>query len=85
MSVVLVSGVTVLYNNVFSRCTSLTSIEIPNSVTSIWYEAFSGCESLTIIVFNGTATQWSEIEKDEGWYTRIPATYVQCYDGQVAL
>ena len=33
----------------FYNCTSLTSIEIPNSVTSIGNYAFSGCTSLTSI------------------------------------
>ena len=33
----------------FYNCTSLTSIEIPNTVTSIGDEAFSDCTSLTII------------------------------------
>ncbi len=33
----------------FSGCSSLTSIEIPNSVTSIEQSAFSGCSSLTSI------------------------------------
>ena len=33
----------------FSGCTSLTSINIPNSVTSIGIDAFRGCTSLTSI------------------------------------
>ena len=33
----------------FYRCTSLTSISIPNSVTSIGIDAFCGCTSLTSI------------------------------------
>ena len=33
----------------FSGCSSLTTVDIPNSVTSIGQYAFSGCSSLTTI------------------------------------
>ena len=36
----------------FSRCSSLTSITLPNSVTSIGDRAFEGCSSLTSIMWN---------------------------------
>lgn len=38
--------------DVFSYCTSLTSITIPNSVTSIGFMAFSGCSSLTSVTIS---------------------------------
>lgn len=42
-------GVKVIGNNAFGLCTSINSIEIPNSVTNIGECAFSSCESLTSI------------------------------------
>ena len=39
-------------NRAFYRCSSLTSITIPNSVTSIGEYAFSGCTNLTDIIWN---------------------------------
>ena len=36
----------------FNRCSSLTSVAIPNSVTSIGQSAFYGCNGLTSIVSN---------------------------------
>jgi hypothetical protein len=84
-SVVLGDGVESIYMNAFSYCVSLPSIEIPSSVTTIDYTAFENCTSLTSIVFKGTVEQWNAITKNDGWNNGVPATYVQCSDGQVAL
>ena len=43
-------------NNAFERCSSLTSIEIPNSVTSIGHGAFDECSSLTSIEIPNSVT-----------------------------
>ena len=40
----------------FSKCTSLTSIELPSSVTSIGVRAFEGCSSLTSIEIPSSIT-----------------------------
>ena len=40
----------------FNRCSSLTSVTIPNSVTSIGSDAFSGCFSLTSITIPNSVT-----------------------------
>ena len=41
----------------FGECTSLTSVEIPNSVTSIGYTAFAGCSSLMSITIPNSVTE----------------------------
>ena len=49
-------SVTSIGYRAFEWCSSLTSIEIPNSVTSIGDEAFSDCESLTSIEIPNSVT-----------------------------
>ena len=49
-------SVTSIGYDAFSYCTSLTSIQIPNSVTSIGYDAFCECESLTSIEIPNSVT-----------------------------
>ena len=47
--VVVEPGVTSIGGNAFQRCSSLSSVRIPESVTSIGDSAFSGCSGLTSI------------------------------------
>ena len=48
-NVIVSDNVTTISVGAFEGCSSLTSIEIPNSVTAIGWGAFSGCSSLTSI------------------------------------
>ena len=52
--IIIKSGTKGIASNVFSWCTGMTSIEIPNCVTYIGEHAFEGCEGLaTVIIPNG--------------------------------
>ena len=53
-------SVTSIGNYAFSRCSGLTSIEIPNSVTSIGGGAFSVCSGLTSIEIPNSVTSIGE-------------------------
>lgn len=76
--------VTIIDNDAFNNCAALTTVEL-SSCTSIGQRAFNNCTSLTNITFNGTTAQWDSITKGKLWNQNVPATYVQCSDGQVAL
>jgi hypothetical protein len=86
-------GLTSIGSNAFSishigYTSSLVSITIPASVAAIGYTIFDNCTLLEIIVFKGTVEQWNAIDfsgTDKNLSFDIPATYVQCSDGQVAL
>ena len=49
-------NLTTIGNYAFRSCTSLTSVEIPNSVTSIGSYAFSNCTSLTSVEIPNSVT-----------------------------
>ena len=53
-------GTTIICNNAFNGCSSLTSITIPNSVTSIGYRTFFQCSSLTSITIPNSVTSIEE-------------------------
>ena len=84
-SITLPDSVTRISQSTFSNCEGLTSVTIPDSVTRIGYAAFYNCTSLTKIMFEGTIAQWNNITKGTYCFRWVPATYVQCSDGQVAL
>lgn len=56
-SVVIPDGVTIICENAFRDCSSLTSVVIPDGVTKIGAFAFSNCSSLTSIVIPDSVTE----------------------------
>ena len=59
-SVIIPDKVTAIEEGVFSFCYSFTSVLIPKSVSKIGNSIFSTCP-LALILYKGTATEWSEI------------------------
>jgi len=62
MSITIPDRITSISFYAFSGCTNLTSIAIPVSVTSIGYQAFKDCSSLATVYYNGTESDWNNID-----------------------
>lgn len=69
----------------FIGCKALNSIVISESVTNIGTGSFYDCTNVQTITYNGTVEQWGLITLGSNWNKNVPATYVQCTDGQVPL
>ena len=54
-------SVTRIGDGAFDECSSLTSVEIPNSVTSIDFGAFWGCQSLTSVELPNSVTSIGDV------------------------
>ena len=52
VSIVIGNGITIIGQEAFHGCSSLTSLDIPANVTSIGSNAFNGCTSLTTVTVN---------------------------------
>ena len=50
----------------FRACSSLNSIEIPDSIKSVGEDAFDGCSQLKRVLYTGDETMWKNIIIDDG-------------------
>lgn len=78
------TSITKIKKNSFAF-SNIIKLNIPSSISIIEENSFSFCDKLNEINFNGTMSQWKNITKEYSWNFNIPATYVQCTDGQVQL
>ena len=57
-------GVEIIGNRAFAYSQKLTNITIPNSVTTIEAYAFADCTDLQRVYYEGTATEWENMQID---------------------
>ena len=69
---------------VFAGCSSLVNVSIPSTVNFIGASAMSDCTNLANIFYNGTMTQWGDINKDSGWDSNTGSYTIHCNDGDIS-
>ena len=77
------SGVTRIEDLAFYGCTTLGSLDLPESLESIGANAFSLCHSLSWIGYRGTRAQWNAIEKGADWNKGTGNYTVSCSNGLI--
>ena len=73
-NVVVNEGLVRIGDRAFYNCPSLQTVSLPSSVKYLGNYSFSECSSLADIYFNGTETQWENVEKGCDWNDGTPET-----------
>ena len=79
------NGVQMICEGAFTRCTALNNIVIPNSVTTIQPYVFALCYEFTSIKYDGTISQWNDINKYGAWNSLSKIKTIYCTNGQVDI
>lgn len=77
--------ITRISGKAFENCSSLSNITIPKSIAYIDDFAFQNCTALNNITFEGTTTEWQNINLGFRWNQNVPATQVVCSNGTITL
>ena len=76
----------------FKNWDKLTTVIIPKSVIYISNYIFAGCDSLYSIKYNGTISEWENVNKEADWYKKSYSELfpdniktVICSDGEITI
>ena len=73
-------GITSIDDAAFMDCSELSNVSLPKSLTKIGDSAFHNCEKLNTIYYNGTESDWNNIEKGEHWIDSTNNYLIICSD-----
>ena len=79
-SITLPAGVITIAREAFSNCPDLESIYLPKSLENIGYNIFQYCTNLKDIYYEGSSTEWWQINKHEDWDLSIRKKYTIHYN-----
>lgn len=84
--VIISNNISVIPVSCFNKMTKLETLYLPCSITEIQASSFNFCSSLKDIYYDGTYSEWFEIEKAEGWYYKVyPDCVIHFKDGKSML
>lgn len=66
-TITLPNGVSEIFREAFGNCSNLESIYLPRSLKTIGRNVFPYCLKLKDIYYEGSSTEWGQINKDEEW------------------
>lgn len=66
-SITLPNEVSEIFKEAFGLCSNLESIYLPRSLKTIGRNVFPYCLKLKDIYYEGSSTEWGQINKDEEW------------------
>lgn len=78
-TITLPNEVSEIFKEAFGHCSNLESIYLPRSLKTIGYNIFPYCPKLKDIHYEGTSTEWAQINKDEYWDASIRGKYTIHY------
>lgn len=81
-NIVLPDGIIDIGKGAFENAKELSEIQIPNSVNSMGAYVFDGCDSLREIIYDGTISQWNEIDIEFLNHIIYQCT-IHCSDGDI--
>lgn len=81
-NIVLPDGIIDIGKGAFENAKELSEIQIPNSVNSMGAYVFDGCDSLREIIYDGTISQWNEIDIEFLNHIIYQCT-IHCIDGDI--
>lgn len=82
-SIVIPDSITEIVSWTFMNCDALKSLTIPKSVIKIGQGIIENCGELTDIYYEGTKSDWEDIEKNNYWNEQSGEYTIHCSDGTV--
>ena len=76
-------GVKKIDTYAFDGCSRLVAVALPKSLTQIGSYAFDNCTALETIVYQGTISEWSAVEKGANWLSGAKGVKIVCSNGTV--
>lgn len=67
----------------FFNCFELESIQLPVTLTKLPYWMIYSCRNLSKIYFDGTSSQWLNLQKNENWAAMTSNFTIECSDGKI--